>query len=270
MSKKVLINVAPVAATCRHIDPQAIAADVLECRRQGAAMVHLHVRDEHGALTSDTKLLEETLKLIREQSDIIIEVSTGGVSDLTIAERCAPIPLPLVEACSLNVGSTNLGDAVYVNRPADVEYCVQELLKYHKIPEVETFEIGHTHTTLQLMEKFPMQRPVLFSVVLGHRGAAPATMQALDLMVQMLPDDSSKVLWGITHSGRKSWDIIGAALDRGAKTVRVGFEDSNYVDESTTTTNNYDLVAKAVKVMAEHDCEPMTPEEARKLLHIGY
>ena len=63
---------------------------------------------------------------------------------------------------------------------------------------------------------------------------------------------------------------IGAALDRGAKTVRVGFEDSNYVDESTTTTNNYDLVAKAVKVMAEHDCEPMTPEEARKLLHIGY
>ena len=153
MSKKVLINVAPVAATCRHIDPQAIAADVLECRRQGAAMVHLHVRDEHGALTSDTKLLEETLKLIREQSDIIIEVSTGGVSDLTIAERCAPIPLPLVEACSLNVGSTNLGDAVYVNRPADVEYCVQELLKYHKIPEVETFEIGHTHTTLQLMEK---------------------------------------------------------------------------------------------------------------------
>ena len=76
MSKKVLINVAPVAATCRHIDPQAIAADVLEYRRQGAAMVHLHVRDEHGALTSDTKLLEETLKLIREQSDIIIEVST--------------------------------------------------------------------------------------------------------------------------------------------------------------------------------------------------
>ncbi len=115
-----------------------------------------------------------------------------------------------------------------------------------------------------------MQRPVLFSVVLGHRGAAPATMQALDLMVQMLPDDSSKVLWGITHSGRKNWDIIGAALDRGAKTVRVGFEDSNYVDENTTTTNNYDLVTKAVKVMAEHDCEPMTPEEARKLLHIGY
>ena len=80
MSKKVLINVAPVAATCRHIDPQAIAADVLECRRQGAAMVHLHVRDEHGALTPDTKLLEETLKLIREQSDITGSITAFNIS----------------------------------------------------------------------------------------------------------------------------------------------------------------------------------------------
>ena len=78
MTNKVLINVAPVSASCKHIDPEAIAQDVRKCYEAGAAMVHLHVRKEDGSLTADTALLEETLKLIRKDSDIIIEVSTGG------------------------------------------------------------------------------------------------------------------------------------------------------------------------------------------------
>lgn len=267
MSRKVLINVAPVAASCKHIDPEAIAADVLQCREKGAAMVHLHVRTENGSLTADTSLLERTLELLRKQSDIIIEVSTGGVSDLTISERCAPVPLNLVEACSLNVGSTNLGSAVYINRQEDVEYCVQELLRYQKIPEVETFEIGHTHTMLELMKRYSFQLPVLFSVVLGHHGAAPATEQALNLMVQMFPHDGSTA-WGITHFGRRDWNIVAKALQLGACTVRVGFEDSNYVDPDHTTELNYPLVAKAVEVLKENGCEPMTPDEARSMFHI--
>ena len=83
-------------------------------------MVHLHVRDAPGNLTTDMSLLEETLRLIRKDSDIIIEVSTGGVSRLSIQERCVPLYSELVEACSLNVGSTNLGKAVYCNPLDDV------------------------------------------------------------------------------------------------------------------------------------------------------
>ena len=89
--------------------------------------------------------------MIRRDSDIIIEVSTGGVSDLNIRERCAPLYSELVEACSLNVGSTNLGKAVYCNPIDDVEYCIREILKQKKTPEVETFEIGHTWTMARLM-----------------------------------------------------------------------------------------------------------------------
>ncbi len=267
MREKVLINVAPVAATCTDINPRKIADDVLKCREAGAAMVHLHVRDPKGQLTADTALLNETLKMIRQDSDIIIEVSTGGVSNLTIEERCAPIALDLVEACSLNVGSTNLGEAVYVNRPADVRYCVKELLKYHKIPEVETFEIGHSYQTGLLMQEFDMVRPVLFSVVLGHGGEAPATPEALAAMISMLPKES---IWGITHAHRKNFDIIAAALGMGAKTVRVGFEDSNYLDEDTQVDTNAPLVEKTVKLIHAMDKEVMTPDEARKLLHIGY
>ncbi len=267
LNNKVLINVAPVSAGCTDINPEKIAADVLECRKAGAAMVHLHVRDRKGQLTADTGLLNETLKLIRAQSDIIIEVSTGGVSNLTIEERCAPIALDLVEACSLNVGSTNLGEAVYVNKPADVRYCVEQLLQYHKIPEVETFEIGHSYQTGLLMQQYDMVRPVLFSVVLGHGGEAPATPQALAAMLSMLPPES---IWGITHAHRQDFGIIAAALGMGAVTVRVGFEDSDYLDPQTRVKTNAPLVAKAAQLIRAMDKEVMTPDEARAFLHIGY
>ena len=167
---KVLVNVAPVAAADKVIIPEKIAEDVYECYKEGAAMVHLHVRDREGRLTPDMSLLEETLAMIRRDSDIIIEVSTGGVSDLNIQERCAPLYSEMVEACSLNVGSTNLGRDVYCNPIGDVEYCIREILKQKKTPEVETFEIGHTWTMEQLMKKYDFADPVLFSIVLGHEG----------------------------------------------------------------------------------------------------
>ena len=143
---KVLISVAPVASTDTNIVPEKIAAEVIQCWKAGAAMVHLHVRDAQGKLTTDMEVLNETLHLIRQESDMIIEVSTGGVSNLSIQERCVPLYSELVEACSLNVGSTNLGKAVYCNPLDEVEYCIKELLKQKKTPEVEVFEIGHINT----------------------------------------------------------------------------------------------------------------------------
>ena len=179
MGNKVLVSVAPVAATDKVIIPEKIAEDVYDCYKAGAAMVHLHVRDREGNLTPDMTLLEETLAMIRRDSDIVIEVSTGGVSNLTIEERCAPLYSGLVEACSLNVGSTNLGRSVYCNPIDDVEYCIREMLKQKKTPEVETFEIGHTWAMEQLMKKYEFADPVLFSIVLGHEGEAPATPLSL-------------------------------------------------------------------------------------------
>ena len=258
---KVLISVAPVAATDKEIVPEKIARDVLACCKAGASMVHLHVRDAQGNLTTDMSLLEETLRLIRKGSDMIIEVSTGGVSNLTIKERCVPLYSDLVEACSLNVGSTNLGKSVYCNPIDDVEYCVRELLKMKKTPEVEVFEIGHTYAMKELMEKYDFCNPVLFSVVLGHQGEAPATPQALAAMIQMIPQEA---LWGITHANRRDFSIIAAALGMGASTVRIGFEDSNYLNAVTQVDTNLPLVEKTVRLLKAMDKEPMTPSEARQ------
>lgn len=263
---KVMISVAPVASTDKKIVPDHIAEDVLNCWKAGAAMVHLHVRDVQGKLTADMSLLEETLRLIRQDSDIIIEVSTGGVSDLSIKERCVPLYSELVEACSLNVGSTNLGRAVYCNPLDDVEYCIREILKMNKTPEVEVFEIGHTFAMKELMEQYDFTDPVLFSIVLGHKGEAPATPQALAAMIQMIPPGA---LWGITHANRRDFSMIAAALGMGASTVRIGFEDSNYLDANTVVDSNLPLVEKTVRLLKAMDKDPMSPAEARQKFRIS-
>lgn len=266
MGNKVLVSVAPVAATDKVIIPEKIAQDVYNCYKAGAAMVHLHVRDKEGNLTPDMTLLEQTLTMIRRDSDIVIEVSTGGVSNLTIKERCAPLYSDLVEACSLNVGSTNLGTSVYCNPIEDVEYCIMEMLKQKKTPEVETFEIGHTWAMEQLMRKYDFVDPVLFSIVLGHEGEAPATPQALAAMIPMIP---AGAVWGITQAHRKDFSLLAGAIGMGAKTVRIGFEDSNYLDANTQVDTNAPLVEKTVKLLRAMDKEPMTPEEARNWFRIG-
>lgn len=85
---KIMISVAPVAATDILINPRAIARDGYECYKHGAAMVHLHCRDLNGRLTPDLSLLQETVAYIRKMCDIVVEISTSGVSNLTTEERC--------------------------------------------------------------------------------------------------------------------------------------------------------------------------------------
>lgn len=262
---KVMISVAPVAANDKNIVPEKIAKDVIDCWKAGAAMVHLHVRDIHGNLTTDMSVLNKTLELIRKDSDIIIEVSTGGVSNLNIKQRCVPLYSELVEACSLNVGSTNLGKAVYCNPIDDVKYCVEEIIKTGKTPEVEVFEIGHTYTMEKLMQEYKFREPVLFSIVLGHEGEAPAIPKALANMISMIP---AKAIWGITHANRRDFGIIAAAIGMGAKTVRIGFEDSNYVSPIMQVDTNLPLVEKTVNLLKAMDKAPMTPNEARAFLNI--
>lgn len=265
MADKILISVAPVSAADKEINPKRIADDVIACAKAGAAMVHLHVRDRNGNLTPDMSVLKETVERIREKSDIVIQASTGGVSDLTIEERCAPLYYDMIEACSLNVGSTNLGDSVYCNPVPDVKYCVNEIIKTGKTPEIEVFEIGHTYMVQELRKEFALKEPVLFSVVLGHKGEAPATPEALTAMVNFIPKDA---IWGITHANRRDFGIIAGALGLGASTVRIGFEDSNYLDPMTQVESNVPLVEKTVRLLRAMDKEPMMPQEARKMLNI--
>lgn len=266
MQNKVLLSVAPVAASDTDVDPAAVARDVIACAKAGAGMVHLHVRDRHGKLTPDLTFFKETVELILKEVDIVIEASTGGVSSLTIQERCAPLAYDKVECASLNVGSVNLGKAVYQNPIDEVRWCVDAILKHGKTPEVEVFEIGMIHTACQLYyREFPMRCPLLFSIVLGHEGAAPATPEALTAMRSFIPP---AMLWGITHAHRTDNSLITAAIGLGAKTVRIGFEDSPWIEPGVKADTNLPMVEHFVRLLRAMGKEPMTPAEARAYFNI--
>jgi 3-keto-5-aminohexanoate cleavage enzyme len=266
--RKVLISVAPVAATDSLINPRAIARDVTECYKHGAAMVHLHVRDLNGNLTPDLSLLEETVRYIRAESDIVVEISTGGVSNLTIEERVQPCYSPLVECTSLNVGSVNLGDAVYENPIKDVRYCVQQILENKKVPETELFEVGMANTLRELDEMFHFPKPMLIALVFGHPGEMPATVAGLKHMIEGLYDNFRKedVIWGYTEAHRTDWEMVKTALDMGAGSIRIGFEDSDYIAPGQRVDNNAVLIEKVADIVKSKGLIPMTPAEARVLL----
>ena len=267
--KKILVSVAPVAATDILINPRAIARDVYECYKNGACMVHLHCRDLNGRLTPDISLLEETIDYIRQYCDIVIEISTGGVSNLTIEERCQTCYPSWVETNSLNVGSVNLGTAVYQNPIRDVEYCVGKILENGKTPDIEVFELGMINAVRELDEKCHFPRPLLFGLGFGHGGEMPATVPALDHMIAALGENfpnPNDVLWGYTQAHRQDWEMVKVALDKGASAVRVGFEDSDMIAPGVHCDTNAAIIADVVDVIKSKGMMPMTPAEARAML----
>lgn len=268
--RKIMVSVAPVSAADTQIIPEKIAEDVIACYQLGASMVHLHVRDASGRLTPDLTLLDKTVQLIRKECDIVIEISTGGVSELSIEERCMPCFPDYVEANSLNVGSVNLGKAVYRNPIEEVEYCVNQILSNDKRPEIEVFELGMIHTVKELDEKFHFIRPILFALVFGHGGEMPATPEALRHMVEYLYENFSEkeVLWGYTQAHRKDWNMMKLALEKGASSIRIGFEDSCYVMPDKLAVTNAEIVAAGVDLVRSCGMEPMTPDEVRQMLKI--
>ncbi len=266
MTNSVIISLAPVAADATRVEPREVVEDVLSAAEYGAAIVHLHVRNRQGKLTPDVSDFVATIDPLRQGSDLIIQASTGGVSAMNIGQRCAPLDCAGVEMASLNVGSVNLGDSVYYNPAPDVDYCSRMIVERGIIPEFEVFELGMINNILMLRENIIFPEPMLYNIVLGHRGSTPATIDALIAMRQFLPRDA---LWGITHFGRRDFGLIAAAVGMGASEVRIGFEDSRYIDGTRTVGSNAPLVKKLADIITGMDKKVATPAEARRMLNIN-
>ena len=131
MARKIIITVAPVChvgkeipAGCKNpLTPEEITEDVINCYKAGACEVHLHTRDLKGNPTFELDVFSDTIRRIREQSDMIIQSSTGGLSSLSLEQRCVCLNVPEVEVASLNLGSVNFGETVYVNTMPELRYC---------------------------------------------------------------------------------------------------------------------------------------------------
>lgn len=263
--RKVIISVAPVEAGA-PIDKEALVEDVAECAKKGAAMCHLHCRSLDGRLTKDIGELEDIFDRIAKRTDLICQVSTGGVSDMSIEERCRPLRYPGAESASLNAGSTNLGEAVYINSFADIRYCAQEVYSRGIVPEIEVFDIGMIYNIRLTKEQVLYREPVIYNLVFGHKGGLPANMECLTAFRAAVPKDA---LWGVTHFQRDNWEFLAAAIAMGASIVRIGFEDSAHLAGGRRAAFNHQLTEKLVRLLRAMDLEAASPQEARGIMNIS-
>lgn len=263
--RKVIISLAPVAGPS-PVNPDELAKDVVKSVQAGAAMCHLHCKKRTGELTPDTCVIIESFEKICAQTDVVVQASTGGISNMTIEERCNPLEYWRVESASLNGGSTNLGEAVYRNSFDDIRYCAKQCYDKEILPETEVFDIGMINNVEMVAKEMPFRDPVLYNLVFGHKGGMQPTMEALAAFRSFVPNGR---LWGVTHFGRDNWTFLAAAIAMGATVVRIGFEDSAYLDDNTKAQYNYQLVEKLVKLIHAMGLETATPQEARRMLNLA-
>ena len=265
------------------ITPKQIAESALEAYTVGATVVHLHVREvKTGTSSMDFQLYEETVQRIRDRSDMIINLSTGAGarfipddrepmglgpgSTLCVPEKRIEHVLRLKPGiCSLDVGSLNFGSHVFVNTLSHVEWMAEQMGAIGVKPELEVFDLGHIEIAEHLLKTGRVKRPPLFQLCMGIRWGIPATSANMVAMVERLPADSIWTGFGIAAS---AFPMLTQSVLLGGN-VRIGLEDTLYVEKGNRASSNKELVQKAVEIIKALDKEPATPNEARTLLDLG-
>jgi 3-keto-5-aminohexanoate cleavage enzyme len=270
MEDKLLVTVAPsippdLARTIPGLDlsPEGIAAEVVRAWNAGANIVHLHVWDEQGRPTTNLAAFERTLHLIRAECDIIIEGSTGGMNELSARERAVSLQAA-IELASLNPGSVNYDQGVYVNSPADIAWWVQEMQRRRIKPDIAIFEAGMIANSLRLAERQWLEPPFLFTFVLGQPGAMPASPKNLLFLSETAPAGS---FWSVAGHAGHDLRLSVLAMNMGGH-VRAGFEDNPYYRPGELAGSNAQLVERLVRLARELGREAATPAEARRLLRL--
>ena len=273
---KIIITVAPVCHTGKTIPPECknplspkdIADDVLQCAEAGAGMVHLHTRNENGEQTFDLSVFSKTLDLIAARTDIVIQGSTGGVSDLSLEERCVCLDEPRVEVASLNMGSVNFDETVYINTLPDIRFWAKRMKEKKVVPELENFDLSMVETCSRLANEGILDRPMHYNFCLGPGRASNLSASVRNLgYMQSLIEPASH--WGFTHDSMKEFSMLLHAVSMGASVIRVGFEDSFYYAPGQIARSNAVLVKNLVILIRKLGIEPATPAEARAILGVN-
>ncbi|MBW0763393.1 3-keto-5-aminohexanoate cleavage protein [Mammaliicoccus lentus] len=264
------------------VTPEEIADSAIKCARAGATVAHIHARDpETGDISHDTELFREAIRLIRESGeDIIINITSGGGGDFipnlqdpytagegsdmqTPEERHEPIGTLLPEMCTLDCGSTNFGDMVYLS-PADWLREQARLVQEAGVkPELECFDSGHIRFARQLISEGLIDGEPMFQFCLGIPWGADNDAETIEYFKTRLPENAHWSGFGI---GRMQLPTVEEIAKRGGS-VRVGLEDNLYISKGVKATNEA-LVEKAVEILKELDIEPMTPQEAREFYQL--
>ena len=229
----------------------------------GAAIVHLHVREDDGTPTQSKARFKECIDAIYKVCpDVILIPSTGGAVGMTAEERLQPTEL-FPEMATLDCGTCNFGDEVFENTMPMMRDFGKRMIENNIKPEYECFEMGHLDTVLTMAKKGQVPgAPMQFNFVLGVPGCTPATVPNLCWLVNAIPAGST---WTATGIGRHAFTLAAPAIAMGGN-VRVGCEDNLNLERGALANSKGELVAKVVRIAKELGRPIATSAEAREIL----
>ncbi len=267
-----LVTVAPTGAETAKADAPSLPVTLDElidtaraCQQAGAAVIHVHLRDALARPTLDVGYAREVVTALRETSDLIVQLSTGGAVTDPEADRLAVLDAT-PDAASLTCGTVNFGDDVFLNRWAFLVELHQRMQEREIVPEFELFDLGHAAALRRLLDKHgpPYGGHVHCDLVMGVPGGMPGTAAALVAAVAMLPPEAT---FSATGVGRAALPVALAALAAGGH-LRVGMEDTLSYAPERPVRDNAQLVERAAALADLAQRPALAPSEARDMLGI--
>jgi uncharacterized protein (DUF849 family) len=269
---KTLITVAPTGAesdksvvSALPVTQNELVVTAQECEAAGAAVIHVHVRDENARPTLDVAQLADRVAAIREATDLIVQLSTGGaVTDSFDARLKVLDAAP--DACSLTCGTVNFGDDVFMNPWGFIKDLYQLTQERKVVPEFELFDMGQVATLQRLLAELgpPAGGHVHCDLVMGVPGGMPGNLPTLAAAVAALPPGAT---WAATGIGRTTLPVLLSALAADGH-LRVGMEDTITFSRGRPVARNAELVERAAQLAIIAQRPPMSPPEAREFLGI--
>ena len=284
----------PTMSDALPITPEQIADQSVAAAEAGAAIIHLHARDpETGAPSGDPDLFGQFLSIIRQRCDAVINITTGGAPTMSIEERLRGAIHFSPEVCSLNMGSMNFGlfgaaeryeqwkfpwereyllaseDFIFRNTFRDIRYILETLGAGGTRFEHECYDVGHLYTVAHFLDRKLINPPFFVQMIFGILGGIGADLDNLMFMhrtAQRLFGPET-YHWSVLAAGRHQMLFLTQAALLGGH-VRVGLEDSLYIERGRLAASNAEQVQKIVRILAEMGHEPATAAEAREMLDL--
>lgn len=273
MPDATMITVAPTGAETAKSDFPQLPTTLVElvetaksCQAAGATLIHLHIRDADHRPTLDQGLLGAAVEAIREATDLIVQLSTGGSVHDPLPDRLTVLEAQ-PDSCSLTCGTVNFGDDVFLNPNPFMSQLYVQAQEHEVVPEFELFDLGHVAALSRLIDAhgLPFGGKVHVDFVTGVPGGMPGTVQALAAGVAMLPREVTS--WSATGIGRSHLPVMAGALAMGGH-LRVGMEDNLMMRRGQPVEHNKELVARAAHLASELQRPPMLAEQAREMLGV--
>ncbi len=248
------------------ITPEEQAHEAVKCFEAGARVIHLHVREDDGTPSQRLERFKASIEAIRAAvPEIIVQISTGGAVGEAFEKRLAPLSLK-PDMGTLNAGTLNFGNEIFINHPADIIRLAEAFKEYNVVPEVEVYESGMIDVVAKLVQKgIITHSPLHMQFVLGVPGGMNGSPKNLMYMMQHLAEQIPTATWAVAGIGRWHLPASMVALVTGGH-IRVGFEDNIYYHKGVVADSNAQLVARIARIAAEIGRPLATPEQAREIL----